>query len=98
VFSRDELLTWVTAYWTTGAIGTSFTPYVESATQPRAGRIDAPAVFTVFPHDLVNAPRGWAERWFDVRAWHELDAGGHFAAWERPEAYVAGVREALTLA
>ena len=29
VFPREDLLTWVTAYWVTGTIGTSFTPYVE---------------------------------------------------------------------
>lgn len=29
VFAREDLLTWVTAYWVTGAIGTSFSPYVE---------------------------------------------------------------------
>lgn len=58
----------------------------------------APAVFTVYPKDLVNAPREFAERVFDVRAWHELPAGGHFAAWEQPGSYVAGVREAVGLA
>ncbi|GAB2579989.1 epoxide hydrolase [Microlunatus antarcticus] len=98
VFSRDELLTWVTAYWTTGAIGTSFTPYVEASTQRRPGRILPPAVFTIFPHDLANPPRSWAERFFDVAGWQELEAGGHFAAWERPDEYAAGVRAALRLA
>ena len=98
VFSRDELLTWVMAYWTTGAIGTSFTPYVERSTSGRADRLATPTAFTLFPHDLVNAPRSWAERFYDVRSWREHDAGGHFAAWERPDAYVAGVRAALALA
>jgi len=26
VFTHDELLTWITAYWVSGAVGTSFTP------------------------------------------------------------------------
>ena len=30
VFPRDELLTWITLYWVTEAIGTSFSPYVEN--------------------------------------------------------------------
>ena len=97
VFSRDELLTWITAYWVSGAIGTSFTPYAESGSKPTA-RIDVPAVFTVFPKDLVNAPREFAARFFDVRAWIDEPAGGHFAAWERPSEYVAGVRTAVDLA
>jgi pimeloyl-ACP methyl ester carboxylesterase len=96
VFSRDELLTWITAYWVTGSIGTSFTPYAESGDRP-TGRIEAPAVFTIFPRDLVNAPREFAERFFDVRIWHELDRGGHFAAWECPDDYAAGVRDAVAL-
>lgn len=97
VFARDELLTWITAYWVSGAIGTSFTPYVESGAKPHV-KIAAPAAFTIFPKDLVNAPREFAARFFDVRSWKEGAAGGHFAAWERPAEYVGGVRAALELA
>ncbi|WP_078959722.1 epoxide hydrolase family protein [Streptomyces sp. NRRL B-24085] len=97
VFTRDELLTWITAYWVSGAIGTSFTPYVESGSKP-TGRIDVPTAFTIFPKDLVNAPREFAARFFDVRSWTEEPAGGHFAAWECPSKYAAGVRTAVDLA
>lgn len=97
VFTRDELLTWITAYWFSGAIGTSFSPYVESGPKP-AGRIEVPTAFTVFAKDLVNAPREFAERFFDVRSWAEEPAGGHFAAWEQPSRYAAGVRTAMRLA
>lgn len=97
VFTRDELLTWITAYWFSGAIGTSFSPYAENGASP-AGRIEAPAAFTIFPNDLVNAPREFAERFFDVRSWTEEPAGGHFAAWEQPVQYAAGVRTAVRLA
>ncbi|MHC3474988.1 epoxide hydrolase family protein [Streptomyces sp. 7R007] len=96
VFTRDELLTWITAYWVSGAIGTSFTPYVESGPKP-AGRINVPTAFTIFPKDLVNAPREFASRFFDVRSWTEHSTGGHFAAWECPEEYAAGVRAAVNL-
>lgn len=97
VFTRDELLTWITAYWVTGTIGTSFTPYVDK-TGRSTGRIDVPTAFGIFPGDLVNAPREFAERFFDVRSWTEEAAGGHFAAWERPSEYAAGVRTAVGLA
>ncbi|GAA0308483.1 alpha/beta fold hydrolase [Kineococcus aurantiacus] len=94
VFSLDEALTWITAYWVSGAIGTSFTPY--AAEDPkRWPRLEVPTVFTLFPRDLVNAPRRFAERFFDVVAWREHDRGGHFAAWERPEDHLWGVRTAL---
>ena len=95
VFSREEILTWATAYWVTGTIGTSFSTYVE----PRAplGRIAVPTVVTLFPADLTLAPREWAERFYDLRAYEVNPDGGHFTAWERPEAYVAGVRATVDL-
>jgi pimeloyl-ACP methyl ester carboxylesterase len=93
VFPRDDLLTWVTAYWMTGTIGTSFTPYVE----PRDPVIPvtAPTVFTGFPGEPLSAPRSYADRLFPVVEWTEYGAGGHFAAWEQPESFVAGVRSAI---
>jgi pimeloyl-ACP methyl ester carboxylesterase len=95
VFSREELLTWITAYWVTGTIGTSFLPYVE---RPEiVERVEAPSVFTLFPHDLVRPPRVLGERLFHVCAWEEHPDGGHFAAWERPERFVAGLRLAVDL-
>ena len=95
VFPRDDLLTWVTAYWVTGTIGTSFSPYVErSAPVPS---VAAPTAVTIFPHDLVPAPRSFAERFFDIRTWDEEPRGGHFAAWELPERFVAGLRKAVAL-
>lgn len=95
VFTRDELLTWITAYWVDGSIGTSFTPYVENNPSP-PHPIAVPTAFTMFPEDLVNAPREFAERFFDVKSWVTEPSGGHFAAWERPERYAAGVRTAMS--
>ena len=95
-FSVEEVLTWVTAYWVTNTIGTSFSPYVEPRLTP--DRIDVPTALTVFPGDLtLPPPRSLAERIFDVRAWDERPDGGHFGAWERPDAYAAGVRAALEI-
>ncbi len=49
-FTTDELLTWNTAYWVTGTIGTSFATYTEPGTPPR--QVDTPTVLSVFPRDL----------------------------------------------
>ena len=95
VFPRDELLTWITAYWVTGTIGTSFAPYVKQS--PTFERIDVPTVVTQFPGELLPAPRSVAERLFDLRVFSDGTAGGHFAAWERPAEFTAGVRAALAL-
>nr|WP_229756310.1 alpha/beta hydrolase [Cnuibacter physcomitrellae] len=97
VFSRDELLTWISAYWMHRCIGTSFPPYAAGGGKPWP-RVAVPTAFTIFPKDLVNAPRSFAERRFDVRSWQEFERGGHFAAWERPRDYLQGVRAALELA
>jgi pimeloyl-ACP methyl ester carboxylesterase len=95
VFSDDEALTWVTAYWMSAAIGTSFAPYASGGGMDWP-RIKTPTVFTVFPKDLVNAPRHFAERYFNVVEWHELEHGGHFPAWEYPHDYLTGIHAALT--
>ena len=94
VFTDDEALTWVSAYWLTGTIGTSFAPYAAGGAK-HWPRVEAPTVFTIFAKDLVNAPRRFAERFFNVVEWREFDRGGHFAAWERAEDYLWGLRRAL---
>jgi len=93
VFPREDLLTWITAYWVTGTIGTSFSPYVER--RKRVGRLDVPTAVSLFPREPLCAPRSYAERFFDVRFWDEQPDGGHFAAWERPDGFVTGLRAAV---
>lgn len=95
-FAIDEALTWISAYWFSGSIGTSLAPYAAAAAKDW-GRIDIPTVMTVFPKDLVNAPRQFVERFFAVADWVEFPRGGHFAAWEQPDDYVQGIRRAIAL-
>ncbi|MCM3778284.1 epoxide hydrolase family protein [Microbacterium hydrocarbonoxydans] len=97
VFTRDELLTWVSVYWFGRCIGTSFTPYAAAGAKSWP-KITTPTVFTVFAKDLVNAPRDFAERFFAVEQWTEYERGGHFAAWEQPDAYLSGITSAIDIA
>jgi pimeloyl-ACP methyl ester carboxylesterase len=92
VFSRTEVLDWVSAYWLTGSIGTSFAPYAHRATP---GPIEPPVFFTIFPGDIINAPKEFAARFLDVRSWTVASGGGHFDAWERPTDYVEGLKRAI---
>lgn len=94
-FTPDDLLTWITAYWVTGTIGTSFTTYTEPATLP--ARVETPTVLSIFPDDLKPEPRSYAEAFLNVREYREHAAGGHFAAWEQPDAYVRDLRRAVEL-
>jgi len=40
----------------------------------------------------VQAPREYAERYFNVQRWTEMPRGGHFAALEEPELLAADLR------
>ncbi|HET7527157.1 MAG TPA: hypothetical protein VFK10_14540, partial [Burkholderiaceae bacterium] len=94
-FSKDELLTHITLYWVTQTIGSSFLPYyaAQRAAPPgRSGRVDVPTGVAIFPKDLVNAPREFAERLFDVRRFTTMPRGGHFAALEQPDLLVEDIR------
>jgi pimeloyl-ACP methyl ester carboxylesterase len=93
-FSRDEILTWVTLYWVTNTIGSSFIPYVEYEPGDDS-ELTVPTGVTIFPKDLVTAPRAFADRFFNIVRWTELPTGGHFTAWEEPEAFA---RELTALA
>ena len=84
------------AYWTTGTIGTSFAPYVAFAMP--VDFVSVPTVVSRFAHDTKPAPRAFVERFVNLHEWIEHPNGGHFAAWEQPEAYAADVRRAVALA
>jgi hypothetical protein len=41
---------------------------------------------SVFPDELYQVPRSWAEEAYpNLIHYNKLDKGGHFAAWEQPE-------------
>lgn len=95
-FSKDDIITWVCAYWFTEKIGTSFIPYVDY--ERPADYVNTPTVISAFSNDIKPAPQSFIERFINVRAFRKHASGGHFAAWECPEEYVADLREALNLA
>jgi len=103
-FTKDELLTNVMIYWTTGTIGTSFQPYrdvmhvdpiriVKEVAKGMIGSSNTPAGFALFPKDITPPPREWGERFYNIQRWSEMPRGGHFAALEQPELLVNEIRE-----
>ncbi len=90
-FTLDDVLSHVTLYWVTNTIGSSFGPYFERET-PGNERPAVPTAVALFPHDLIPAPRAFADRIFDIRRWTEMPRGGHFGAWEEPELFADDVR------
>lgn len=102
-FTKDELLTNVMLYWTTGTIASSFLPYYDVAhmdafgwmrqkVKQWRGSASVPAAFALFPKDLSRPPREWAERFFNVQRWTEMSRGGHFPALEAPEVLAQDIR------
>ncbi|MCS7483311.1 epoxide hydrolase family protein [Umezawaea endophytica] len=86
-FSDDFLLTQASLYWFTNTVSTSFRPYYEYGERltRRVERVDVPTAVALFPADLAQPPRSWAERTYNVTRYTKMPRGGHFAAHEEPE-------------
>ena len=58
--------------------------------------IETPVAVTVFPKEIYQTPRSWAERDYpNLIYWHEAAHGGHFAAFEQPQIFVDEMRAAF---
>ena len=58
--------------------------------------VSVPVGFTVFPGEIFRAPRSWVQEVYPTLAYfHEVDRGGHFAAWEEPELFATEIRAAF---
>jgi pimeloyl-ACP methyl ester carboxylesterase len=96
--TRDDLLDNITLYWLTNTGVSSGRLYWENkADFFDAKPITIPFAISVFPDELYQAPRSWAERAYPHNLIHynRLDRGGHFAAWEQPELFTAEMRAAF---
>jgi len=95
--TRDEVLDNITFYWLTNTGVSSSRLYWES----KLGFFDAkgvsiPAAVSVFPKELYQTPRSWAERAYpNLIYFNEADRGGHFAAWQEPVVFADEVRAAF---
>jgi pimeloyl-ACP methyl ester carboxylesterase len=100
VLSRDELLDNLMFYWLPGTGASSARLYRESfaETQKRfrtavTDSVGVPVGCSIFPKENPRPSRRWAARRFtDIRYWNEPVRGGHFAAFEQPDLFVAEVR------
>ena len=54
----------------------------------------------MFPDELYQAPRSWAERAYPNNLIHynRLDRGGHFAAWEQPQLFCSEMPDGVPVA
>jgi pimeloyl-ACP methyl ester carboxylesterase len=100
--TRDHILDNITLYWLTGTGASAARSYWEGgrATARAAGQAPAevtlPVGFTTFPGEIFRAPRSWVEKFYPhVIYFNEADRGGHFAAWEQPQAFSEELRAAF---
>lgn len=95
--SKDELLTNIMIYWITGSITSSTRLYYESNhvqnNLHEHGRIATPTGCTMFPGELFQPPRKWAEEMFNIQHWTKQPKGGHFAALEQPDLLANDLRQ-----
>ncbi|MEC3917898.1 epoxide hydrolase family protein [Nocardia sp. CDC160] len=98
--TRDQILDNVTLYWLTRTATSSIRLYWESIAQVSRwftaavdDTIDVPTGCTVYPKEVPRPSRRWAARRFtNIVHWSEPTRGGHFAAWEQPDLFVADLR------
>jgi pimeloyl-ACP methyl ester carboxylesterase len=96
--TRDDLLDNITLYWLTNTGVSAARLYWENkADFFDAKNITIPFAITVFPDELYQAPRSWAERAYpnNLLYFNRVDKGGHFAAWEQPALFAAEMRAAF---
>jgi pimeloyl-ACP methyl ester carboxylesterase len=96
--TRDDLLDNITLYWLTNTGVSAARLYWENkASFFDAKDISIPFAMTIFPDELYQAPRSWAERAYpkNLIYYNKVDRGGHFAAWEQPGLFSSEMRAAF---
>jgi pimeloyl-ACP methyl ester carboxylesterase len=95
--TRDDVLDNITHYWltTTGiSSGRLYWENKDGFFDPKG--VSIPVAVSVFPGELYQVPRSWAEQAYPkLIHYNRLDRGGHFAAWEQPQLFSDEVRAGL---
>lgn len=96
--SRDQILDNLMLYWLPATGASSARLYWESFGSFAPQQVTLPVAVSAFPKEILPTPRKWAERNFpNLVHWGDMDKGGHFAAWEQPEAFLRELRTAFAL-
>ena len=92
--TRDDILDNVTLYWLTNTAVSSARLYWESKLAFFAPKgVAIPTAVSVFPDEIYAAPQSWAEKAYpNLIHYNRLPKGGHFAAWEQPQAFSEELR------
>jgi pimeloyl-ACP methyl ester carboxylesterase len=95
--SIDRMLDDISLYWLTNSAASSARLYYESFAKDFARMpLDLPVAVSVFKGDFFTPPKTWADQTYSkLFYWNEVPKGGHFAALEQPELFVAELRKSL---
>jgi pimeloyl-ACP methyl ester carboxylesterase len=100
--TRDDILDNVTLYWLTNSAISSARLYWDTAQTSTGGGffdvrgVKIPVAVSVFPDEIYAAPRSWTEKAYTrLIHFNRLPKGGHFAAWEQPQAFTEELRTAF---
>ncbi|KAJ7644627.1 Alpha/Beta hydrolase protein [Roridomyces roridus] len=99
----DEVLTWVSIYWFSragpAAAGRIYFEVGEGEPAKQMARFSAhestsiPLGISRFPGEIVCFPKSWSKNLGKIVFDREHDGGGHFAAYEKPEALSGDLRD-----
>ncbi|ANL68374.1 epoxide hydrolase protein (plasmid) [Rhizobium phaseoli] len=102
VLTRDEMLNDITLYWLTNTGASSSRFYWEnnnnnfSSEAQKTKDIKIPVGITVFQKEIYKAPEGWSRQAYpSLVYYHQVERGGHFAAWEQPQLFAQELRAAF---
>lgn len=95
--TRDDVLDNVTLFWLSNTALSAARLYWENKFDYfEAKNVSIPVAVSVFPDELYEAPRNWAERAYPkLLHYNRLPTGGHFAAWEQPKLFTTELRMAF---
>ena len=95
--SVDHMLDDITLYWLTDTAASSARVYFESFAKDFARMpIDLPVAVSIFKGDFFTPPKVWGDQTYSkLFYWNEVPKGGHFAALEQPELFVAELRKSF---
>jgi pimeloyl-ACP methyl ester carboxylesterase len=95
--TRDDVLDNVTLFWLTNTAISAARLYRENPYMFLGAKgVNVPTAISVFPDELYEAPRSWAEKAYpQLIHYNRLPKGGHFAAWEQPQLLCAELRVGL---
>ena len=92
--TRDDVLDNITLFWLTNTAVSAARLYWENKLAYFAPKkVNIPVAVSVFPDELYQCPRSWAEKAYPkLIHYNKLPKGGHFPAWEQPELFTNELR------